>query len=82
MITRTWPYGTRKQVKVLDRGRDDGRPFLIAGELPNFVELFVLVFDRSHADALAAKIGDAGEITFTAGGPTGGYWDYEAKGTV
>ena len=70
MTTRTWPYGTVLEVKVVERVIAGGARALICTE-PKSGEGFVLFGDKSDA-----KPGDTGTITFTQGGPTGGYWKY------
>ena len=71
MLTRTWPYGTKKRVLVLDN--DTGT--LICTDSAG--EGYIIV--GGYADEHTAKPGDKGTITFTAGGPTGGHWVYTAN---
>lgn len=69
---RTWPYGTKKNVEVVD----------VAGSVLALIddneEGFLLMWPQ--VESAPAK-GDRGMITFTEGGPTGGYWKYEASNT-
>lgn len=68
--TKTWPYGkVKKATMVRSRG-------------PNYAQ-FVLDEDKEMhilmrgAGDDSAKVGDIGTITFTEGGPTGGYWKFK-----
>lgn len=65
--TRTWPYGTQKRVRVL--GVEPAMCMIVS----DGIEGYVLV------DAIPEGVqdGDAGTITFTEGGPLGGYWKFE-----
>lgn len=65
--TRTWPYGMQKRVIVIEQ---QGPSILIVAD---GTEGFVLI------DSIPAGIlpGDVGSITFTEGGPLGGYWKFE-----
>jgi len=78
MNKKTWPYGTKKHGTVIQASRVQGGfnlLFMQSGE--NKTEGFFLVFDHDHVEASKARAGDKGVITFTKGGPTGGYWDYK-----
>lgn len=77
MNTRTWPYGTTRRGTVrLARVQHPTEP--AAGEaqliLDDQREMHVCV-GRDCAD-FTAKDGDEGTLTFTKGGPTGGYWKF------
>lgn len=64
---RTWPYGTKKRVTVLDA------PHQSVLVVSDGDEGFVLI------DAIPANVnkGDTGVITYTDGGPLGGYWHFQ-----
>ena len=77
-LTRTWPYGTTRKATVciakwrptgLDKDAATGQ--LIRDELG---EMHVCVGEQC-AD-FSARDGDSGTLTFTQGGPTGGYWKF------
>lgn len=79
MKTQTWPYGTKKHGTVIQASRvQGGFNILLMESGESKTEAFFLVLDHNHAEASNAKIGDKGVITFTQGGPTGGYWDYKS----
>ncbi len=69
--TRTWEYGTRKPgqiLSVMQRGTILALVFVEHGDDQEAFTLF-------GGDAMrSVKEGDTGEIVFTKGGPTGGYW--------
>lgn len=65
--TRNWPYGTQRRAKVVET-----RPWL---------EALVLVDEVGEGHIIrpvscAYDVGDTGTLTFTEGGPTGGYWRF------
>ena len=75
---KTWPYGTTRRgvvciarwhPKSLPADTTDGQ--LIRDELN---EMHICVGEQC-AD-FTAKAGDSGTLTFTQGGPTGGYWKF------
>ncbi len=71
MQTRTWPYGTIKSVNVRGvKNFTDGMQVIVLEE-PGTREAFVL-----HQLPQEIASGDSGKITFTQGGPTGGYWEF------
>lgn len=69
MKTRTWPYGTRKEVKIRSATGN-----LIIGE--DGLEAFALIGHGLKGDQLPS-VGSFRTIVFTQGGPTGGYWKLE-----
>jgi hypothetical protein len=74
--TRTWPYGTVKRgvvVCVEAAGRTRIVAFAADGE-PR--EGFILA---GQAGLSKARKGQRGTITFSRGGPTGGYWHWEPE---
>ncbi len=71
MLACTWPYGTRKSVKVAGVGVEKGRPFAICVESGPDAEAFVLL---GMANPVAKD--DVGYIEFKQGGPTGGFWEF------
>ena len=77
MLTRTWPYGTAKRVKVLavEFAMANGRRVRVMAceELGDTSEAHIIVGD----DGDDAAAGEFGMIVFRQGGPTGGYWRYE-----
>lgn len=78
MKTSTWPYGTKKHGTIVQASRMPGgfNLLFLDSSQDGKTEGFFLVFDHDHAEASKAKPGDKGVITFTRGGPTGGYWNY------
>ncbi len=71
MLARTWPYGTRKAVKVAGVGTQKGVPYAVCVETCDNGEVFVLL----GMEKAAAK-DDEGYIEFKDGGPTGGFWEF------
>jgi hypothetical protein len=65
---RTWPYGTQKQVTVIHVDRR----FIICADEEDKAG-YVLLGTNSEG----AKENDKGIITFTEGGPMGGYWKFK-----
>lgn len=71
--TRTWPYGTTRRGIVVTKL-----------EPPNMTPAQLIKDDQGEGhicvgDACAdfsAGEGDTGTLTFTEGGPTGGYWRF------
>lgn len=78
METKTWPYGTKRRARVLKANwRPEGLdPRAPAGMLlmDNLDEAHICVGSAADSDA---KEGDTGLLTFTQGGPTGGYWQFK-----
>lgn len=72
--TRTWAYGSTLRGKVIEVniGRNDAFPVHLVQDQKG--EGHVLVGNAADA---TAKEGDHGTLTFTKGGPTGGYWKFE-----
>ena len=71
METKTWPYGTIKQARVLGvKNFTDGTQVAVLEEVGTR-EAFIL-----HQMPEQIADGDSGIITFTQGGPTGGYWKF------
>jgi len=68
MITKTWPYGTTLRCVVVDCAKQ----FQCVVDERN--EGHVLVGDAQDP---TAKPGDTGTLTFTEGGPTGGFWKFQ-----
>lgn len=83
MNTATWAYGTTRRGKVLiARWRPEGLPSKAStGQLiqDDQGEGHICVGDAC-AD-LTANDGDEGTLTFTEGGPTGGYWKFRKDPT-
>jgi hypothetical protein len=72
---RTWPYGTRKRVRVVASETVRDTRMIAATEVgPGTVEGFVLI---QRADAGAPAVDAECDIVFTAGGPMGGHWRFE-----
>ena len=76
--TETWPYGTTRRASVLvarwrphglDQRASDGQ---IIKDDRN--EMHVCVGGCGDP---SARDGDSGILTFTQGGPTGGYWKFK-----
>lgn len=78
LIPKTWPYGTtRRAVVKIANWRPEGLdPRASTGQLleDELGEMHVCV--GAEAADFSAKDGDAGVLTFTKGGPTGGYWKF------
>ena len=71
MLTRTWPYGTRKSAIVREtKNFTDGMQVVVIEEVGTR-EAFIL-----HQLPQEIAKGDTGEIAFTEGGPTGGFWRF------
>ena len=78
MLTVTHAYGERRHAKVLDRQTIEPKPG--RGK----VDLLVLEDERGEGHVLVGtgsdgQPGDVGTITFTDGGPLGGYWKFSKK---
>ncbi len=78
MNVKTYPYGTTRKATVLKSnwkpvGLD---PRANAGQLlkDELGEGHICVGDAGDASAIP---GDKGTLTFTKGGPTGGYWKFQ-----
>lgn len=67
--SRTWPYGTQKQVTVIHVEEPQKRFIICVDEMRAG---YVLIF----TDGDKAQVNDKGIITFTQGGPLGGYWKF------
>lgn len=78
MIEKTWPYGTKRRATVLKSNwRPEGLdPRAPAGQLLRD-ELNEGHLCVGEAADQSAQPGDTGTLTFTEGGPTGGYWKFE-----
>lgn len=70
---RTWPYGTRKRVRVDSVTRRGQFVGLVCIETEGAAPESFVIIDGGNAYAAVGK-GDTGMITFTQGGPTGGHW--------
>ncbi|MDB6017705.1 MAG: hypothetical protein JWR19_2194 [Pedosphaera sp.] len=68
VIRRTWVYGTQFRCKVVA-----SFPSMIMVEAAGINEAFSLV---GHGVFPLPPVGSMGLITFTQGGPTGGYWKF------
>ena len=83
MQTRTWPYGTIKQVELLSRHERVRGPggticnVLVVGEVlgDGPKEAYILVGTTDQYQN--GDTGDKGTITFCQGGPMGGHWKFE-----
>jgi len=81
MLYRTFPYGTRRRVRVIsvDHSReatiiacqDDIELNSISGQV---LEGYVCMYEPG---TVSAKVGDRAILVFSKGGPTGGFWDYK-----
>jgi len=78
MNSRTWPYGTKYPVRVLEVHRPGHSVvlFCVTAELPG--EGFIVADGPNSYPGIYAQ--DSGEITFMKGGPTGGFWKFEKIG--
>jgi hypothetical protein len=77
MIKVTYAYGTTRKAKVL---KTNWRPKGLPDKAPSGM-LLVDEFKEGHVCVgecgdMTAKEGDTGTLTFTKGGPTGGYWKF------
>jgi hypothetical protein len=68
MIPKTWPYGTQRTGTLIDIVK--GVQFVKDDQN----EIHVLMTGAGDMDT---KVGDKGTLTFTQGGPTGGYWKFK-----
>ena len=71
--TRTWPYGTRKNVTVINSGLARAGRVVLARETGT-CEVFILV---QGLEVWSPATDCEGVIVFSEGGPTGGYWRFE-----
>lgn len=71
MEIKRWEFGTTFDVTVIKSSKQ-----LIAVHAPSTNEGFILM---GHGVFPLPDIGQEGVITFTKGGPAGGYWKYENK---
>lgn len=79
MQTRTWPYGTRKPVEVIQVFRDLKKTVLMCQDTAPAPGVKPEGYVCMYAGCVypGVGIGDRGTLVFTEGGPTGGYWAYE-----
>jgi hypothetical protein len=72
MKTKTWPYGTTRKATVMSiiRGHKGIQMHIVSD---NTGEGHILV---NGANDETAKIGSTGTLTFSQGGPTGGFWKF------
>lgn len=74
VTTKTWPYGTKRLGTVhINITTREGWVQLVIDDTN---EAHVLV---GGAGDRQAGQGDTGTLTFTEGGPTGGYWKFEKQ---
>lgn len=73
MKTRTWPYGTTRKGTVIISLFRNPSPIPKQMVKDDLNEAHVLVGDACDKTAVG---GDTGTLTFTQGGPTGGYWKF------
>lgn len=79
MEKRTWPYGTVLECEIVEArtGRHNGEKIrILFAQVQNENKLELHVLLGTGGDSAIAKVGDRGIITFMAGGPTGGYWQF------
>jgi len=67
MITETWPYGTTRRAKVIE---NESRFTIVEDDTG---KVHILAFGAGDR---TAKKDEQGTLTFTFGGPTGGYWKF------
>jgi len=82
MQTRTWPYGTTKRVTVFafNRCNHKGkRCTVLACTGDDDKEAYLLV---NGPEEPPQTKGTKGTITFTQGGPRGGYWKFQPDATT
>jgi len=68
MTTKTWPYGTQRRGEIL---YVDGYFLAVKDDCKEGHILGWTGHDKN------LKVGDRGLLTFTQGGPTGGFWRFE-----
>jgi len=76
MNTVTHPYGTTRKATVVKSNAIVERPTIPASVLlltDEFGEGHILV---AGCGDMTSKVGDKGVLTFTQGGPMGGYWRF------
>ena len=76
LLTRTWPYGTRKRVKVLSIEFLKGMRIMACQEVDGAQEGFILM---EGPNAVATAEGEIGEIVFCQGGERGAHWRYHGE---
>lgn len=75
MKTRTWPYGTRKRVRVFSATMTADTTVIGVEEISlGRREIFLLILNTADVPQNFDAMTDDCLIEFTAGGPTGGYW--------
>jgi len=68
--TKTWPYGTTRLGKV------ESITLVYGWHIVKDDQNEGHILTGGARDA-SAKVGDKGTLTFTKGGPTGGYWKFK-----
>ncbi len=71
---RTWPYGTRKTVKV--ERVDNRAEFAGTLAIEELKREGFIIINKHEENAVVPVKGGQFIIEFTEGGPTGGYWRY------
>jgi hypothetical protein len=76
MIARTWPYGTRKVVTIIDFARVNDHCYTTCRHIDDPTEATILLDGVQTIVALFHRpaIGQRRVIEFREGGPTGGHW--------
>ncbi len=78
MITRTWPYGTTRRATVLKSNwRPPGIPDDVGGGQLLKDDQGEMHLCIGNCGDQTAPVGATGTLTFTPGGPTGGYWKFQ-----
>lgn len=76
-LRRTWPYGTRRTAELLEVLRRPGVTALVLRDGLGEHHTLIMPARGPHAPAAGLARGRTGQLVFTAGGPTGGYWNFE-----
>jgi len=69
-LSRTWPYGTRRTVRIITSTPELNLIIAVDAMTPDSEqEGYILIGEPD-----TAEIGDVRTIEFREGGPTGGHW--------
>lgn len=75
MTGRTWPYGTTRKATVEEVIKERKCVFMVLTDETG--EGHLLMDGPGQYEGLHG--GDTGTLTFTQGGPLGGYWRFEKE---
>lgn len=79
MIERTWPYGTRKRIRIQHIDPCSAVPgsiLVYAAHCDDEREATVMLMSQADFNAISPmpKVGQDRVMEFRPGGPTGGHW--------